>query len=809
MGDFLQNIRFGFRRLKNSPGFTAVALVTLALGIGANSAIFSIVNAVLLRPLPYRDPSRLVLLNERAPEFPRFSVSYENYKDWRDQSHSFEAMGAVRNAVMTMTGIAEAERVPTQNVTANLFELLGIRPELGRTFAAAEDAPGATPVAMISHNMWERHFSSATDVVGKAITLDNQSYSIIGVMPAGTEILQQTPDVFLPFEPWARTLPDDRNWHPGILPIARLKPGVSLQQARTEMTGIAERLAKQYPEYDTNISALVDPMQDQIVQNVRPALLMLLGAVGVVLLIACANVANLLLVRATGRRREIAVCVAIGARRRDIVLQLIAESLLLACIGGALGLILAWTAMPIFLRLAGNTLPRSNGVAIDGFVLGITALVAIGAGVLFGLAPAPQAWRVDLREALSEGGRAGSAGSVLRTRTVLVVVETALAVLLLSSAGLLFKSFQRLSQVSPGFSTDHLFIGTIVRSPVAYKDPNVRLSYFDRLFERVSALPGVRSVGGISVLPVTGTGSALHFNIEGRPPHSPQEFTIANYRVASAGYLNALQVPLLAGRWIEDRDRENAPPVVVINSTFAKTYFPNQSPLGQHVQVGATPDASVPWMEIVGIVADTKQSLASEATGEMYVPYRQADKVLPVFVMSMVVRTSGDPLALSNSVRSIVRELDPNQPITNIQTMEQNISQSVAAPRFRTVLLAVFAGIALMLAAVGMFGVMAYSVTQRTREIGVRLALGASRSQVMQLIVGGGLKVTLVGVVIGFVSSFALTRYLTSMLFEVRPTDPLTLAVVVTALVVVSLCACYLPARRATRIDPVVALREQ
>ena len=809
MRNFLQNIRFGLRRLHNSPGFTAVALVTLALGIGANSAIFSIVNAVLLRPLPYRDPQRLVLLAEHTPQFPRLSVSYLNYKDWRDPSHSFEAVGAVRNSMMTLTGIAEAERVPTQNVTANLFELLGLRPELGRTFTAAEDAPGAPQVAVISHKLWQQQFSSSADVVGKSITLDNQSYSIIGVMPAGTEILQQAPDVLLPFEPWARTLPDDRNWHPGILPIARLKPGVSIEQARTEMTVIAERLARQYPEFNTNISALVDAMQDQMVQNVRPALLVLLGAVGVVLLIACANVANLLLVRATGRRREIAVCVAIGARRRDIVHQLVAESLLLSCLGAVLGLLLAWSAMPIFLKLAGNTLPRSSGVAIDGSVLAATALVALAAGIIFGLAPAPQAWRVDVREALGEGSRAGSAASVLRTRTVLVVAETALAVLLLSGAGLLFKSFQRLSQVSPGFSPDHLFVGTIVRSPVAYRDPNVRLSFFDRLFERLSSLPGVRSAGGISVLPVTGTGSALHFNIQGRPPHSPQEYTIASYRVASAGYRSAVQVPLLAGRWIEDRDRENAPAVVVVNSTFAKTYFPDRSPLGQHVQVGATPDAAIPWMEIVGIVADTRQSLSSEAAAEMYVPFRQADKVLPVFVMSVVVRTAGDPLALAGSVRSIVRELDPNQPITNIQTMEQNISQSVAAPRFRTVLLAVFAAIALTLAAVSIFGVMAYSVTQRTREIGVRIALGASRAQVFQLIVGGGLKVTLLGVAIGAVCSFALTRYLASMLFEVRPTDPLTLAGVITVLVLVSLFACYLPAWRATRIDPVVALREQ
>lgn len=809
MESLLQNFRFAFRRLKKSPGFAVVALVTLALGIGANSAMFSIVNAVLLRPLPYRDPAKLVLLAERWPQFPRLSVSYLNYKDWRDQSHSFEAVGAVRNSVVTMTGIPEAERVPTQNVTANLFDLLGLSPELGRAFTADEDKPGAPLVALISHKLWERHFSGACDVLGRAITLDNQSYSIIGVMPAGTEILQQSPDVFLSFEPWARTLPDDRSWHPGILPIARLKPDMSLQQARSDIALIAERLTKQYPETNTNVLSLVDPMQEQMVQNVRLALLVLLGAVAVVLLIACANVANLLLVRATGRRREIAVCLALGARRSDIVRQLITESLLLSFLGAGIGLLLAWGAMPSFLRLAGNTLPRSTGVAVDGYVLGLTTVVALLAGILFGLAPARQAWGVDLCETLGETGRTGSSVSVLRTRTVLVVAEIAMAMLLLSGAGLLFKSFQRLSQVSPGFSPDHLLIADIVRSPVAYRDPNVRLGFFERLFESVSALPGVRAAGGVSFVPVTGTGPALHFNIEGRPPRSPQEYTIASYRVVSAGYRKALEFPLLSGRWIEDRDGADATPVAVINASFAKTYFPNQSPLGQHIQVGATPEPSVPWMEVVGIVADTKQSLASEAATEMYVPYRQADKVLPVFAMSLLVRTSSDPVTQTSAVRSIAHDLDPNQPLTNIRTMEQNISGSVAQPRFRTVLLTVFAAIALTLAAVGIFGVIAYTVTQRTREIGVRVALGASRGQVLQLVISSGLRLTMIGVAIGIAGSFALTRYLSSMLFNVPPHDPVTLMGVALGLVLVSLCACYLPARRATRIDPVVALRTE
>jgi predicted permease len=803
-----QNFKYALRRLKNNPGFTIVAVLTLALGIGANSAMFSIVNAVLLRPLPYRDPQRLVLLSEHWPQFPRFSLSYLNYRDWRDQSHSFEAVAAVRNNVMTMTGISEAERLPTQNVTANLIDMLGVKPELGRAFSEAEDKPGGPPVALISHGLWQRHFSSSPAVLGQSIILDNQSYSIIGVMPAGFEVLQQAPNVIMPFEPWARTLPDDRSWHPGILPIARLKPDVSLQQARSEVAVIAKRLEKQYPETNTDVSSLVDLMQDQMVQNVRPALLVLAGAVGVVLLIACANVANLMLIRAAGRRREMAVCTALGARRFDIIRQLLAESVLLAVGGGVLGLALAWVAMPLVVRLAGDSLPRSNGVSVDLRVLVFTLLVAVLAGILFGLAPARYAWRVDLREALNETNRGGSGRAVLRTRAVLVVSEIALAMLLLVGAGLLFKSFERLSHVSPGFSADHILVANIVRSPT-YSDPNVRLSFFDRLLEQISALPGVRVAGAISVLPVTGTSSALHFNIQGRPPNSPQQFTISSYRVVSAGYLKTMGVPLIAGRWIEDRDREQAPPVVVVNSAFARTYFSNQSPLGQHIQLGSMPDPSVPWMQIVGVVADVKQSLASESTAEMYVPYRQADSLLPVFALSLVVRTAGDPMAQANSIHALVYGIDANQPITGIQTMEGTVSQSIAEPRFRTVLLAIFAGIALVLAAVGIFGVMSYSVAQRTRELGLRIALGSSRSRVLQLILAHGLRLTVLGVVIGLAATFLLTRYVSSMLFNVPPYDPMTLAGVVAVLFVISLCACYLPARRATMVDAMVALREE
>jgi putative ABC transport system permease protein len=804
-----RNFRFALRRLRNNPGFAVVAVLTLALGIGANTAMFSIVNAVLLQPLPYRDPQRLILLAEHWQQFPRLSLSYLNYKDWRDQSHSFAAVGAVRNSVMTVTGGAEAERLPSQNVTANLFDLLGVKPELGRGFSDAEDKPGAPPVALISHSLLERRFSSSPGVLGQTITLDNRSYSIIGVMPPRFEILQQAADVFLPFEPWARTLPDDRSWHPGILPIARLKPGVSLEQARSEIAVIAQRLEQKYPETNTNVSSLVDPMLEQIVQNVHTALWVLIGAVGVVLLIACANVANLLLVRASGRRREMAVCMALGARRGDIIRQLLTESVLVAVAGSLLGLFLAWTAVPLLVRLAGSSLPRSNSISIDLSVLSFTALVALIAGILFGLAPARHAWNIDLRGTLSETNRGWSARAVLRTRAALVVSEIALAMLLLVGAGLLLKSFARLSQVSPGFSTDHILIANIARSPAAYSDRNVRLGFFDRLLEQLSALPGVRSAGTVSFLPVTGTGSALHFNIQGRPPQSPAEYKIGGYRVVSAGYLKTLGVPLITGRWIEDRDREGAPAIVVVNSSFARTFFSNESPIGQHIQIGSVPSPDIPWMEIVGIIGDVKQSLASESSSEMYVPYRQADQVLPVVTLSLVVRTAGDPLAQAGAIRSVVHNIDPNQPVTALRSMEDNIAQSISQPRFRTVLLAVFAGIALVLAAVGIFGVMAYSVAQRTRELGLRMALGASRGQVLQLVLAHGVRLTLVGVAIGLAATFVLVRYVSSFLFNVPTYDPMTLVAVVAALIVISLSACYLPARRATLVDPIVVLREE
>ncbi|MBZ5529889.1 MAG: ABC transporter permease [Acidobacteriia bacterium] len=807
MNSYLQDFRYAVRRLRMTPGFTVIAVLTLALGIGANTAIFTVIDAVLLRPLPFQDPSRLVLLTERLARFPILSVSYLNYKDWRDQSRSFSAVGAVRNLNMTLTGAGEPERLVAQMASANTFELLGASPARGRMFSPEEDRAGAAGVALISQGLWQRRYGAAESALGQSLTLDNKQYTIIGVLPAGFQLLQQSPDVLLPMEPWAVTLPDDRSWHPGILPFARLKPGVRVEAAREEMNTIAKRLEQQYPEFNTGTGANVNLMQDQLVQNVRPALLMILGAVGFVLLIACVNVANLMLARATARQREIAVRTAIGASRWRVVRMVLAESVTLSLVGAGLGLLLALFAVPPLLLLGATSLPAASGVHIDVTVLAFTSVLAVVAGVLFGLAPALHMAGMDLRSALNQNDRGAVGLGVLRARGALVVSEVAVAMLLLVGAGLLIRSFDRLSSSAPGFAVDHILIADLPVSPVTHAKAAERNLFFDRIIERAAALPGVRSAGAASFLPVSGSGSVIHFNIDGRPPKSPHEYIMANYRAVSTGYRATLGMPLLAGRWISDSDQEGTPSVVVINATMAKTYFSNESPLGKHLQLGATPDKSFPYMEVIGVVGDVKQSLSSEAPTEMYVPYHQVIPPLPVFALSLVMRTSGEPRSLANSLASAVHEIDANQPLVKVRTMEENMAVSVSQPRFRTVLLAILAGLALLIAAVGIYGVMSFAVGQRTREIGTRMALGSTPGQVFRLVIGGGLRLTLIGVVIGLIAGAVFARFLRSLLFQVGVVDPLAISAVTVLLVAVAVTACYIPARRATRVDPTVALR--
>ena len=808
MDTVLQDLRYAFRVFARNPGFTAIAILTLALGIGANTAIFSVVNAVLLRPLEFHDPSRLVIVAEKSP-YPVISTSYQNWTDWRDQNHSFESLEAVRNTTLTLTGAGEPERLNTQMATAGLFSMLGVNAIAGRTFTADEDRAGGAPVVVLSYSLWQRRFGAAPGVIGKPITLDSRPYTVVGVMPPGFQLLQPA-DVFLPFVPWAKTLPDDRNWHPGILALARLKGGISQEQARTEMVAITKRLEQEYPLYNTGVSADVVGLQEQMVQNVRPALLLLLGAVSFVLLIACLNVANLLLARAATRGREVAIRTSMGASRARIVRQLLTESVLISLAGGILGLLLASAALGPLLKISAGSVPKVFSVQLDSWVLAFTFGVSVLTGLFFGLVPALRTAKLDLRETLNEASRGSTSGPGQHLlRGVLVGTEIALAMLLLVGAGLLLRSFSRLQEVSAGFSPDHLLLADLPLSQNAYAKPEQRFQFFDRLVERARTLPGVRSAAAASFLPVSGGGGLIHFNISGRPPKSPNEFTAAGYRTASANYFETLGIPLLQGRWFTAGDHEKSPAVVVINSTMARTYFPNENPLGKRMQLGATPtpEKEVPTMEIVGVVGDVLQGLDLGPKAEMYLPFKQADALLPVFQMTVVLRTTADPSLETSALRSSLAEIDPNQPLVNVRTMEQNMSASVAQPRFRTWLIGIFAGLALLLAAVGVYGVMSYIVTQRTSEIGIRVTLGAQSSHVFRSVVGEGARIALLGVAAGLIGALALTRLLRSFLYGISTSDPATFIAVALLLIVVSVTACYFPARRATRVDPIVALR--
>jgi putative ABC transport system permease protein len=761
---------------------------------------------VLLRPLPFRDPSRLVLVIEKS-KYPTITVSYQNYLDWRDQSHSFESMQAIYGTNMTLTGKGDPERLVARRVTAGFFPALGVSPIVGRNFTPEEDRAGGTPVAILSYGLWQHSFGGSNSILGQTVDLDAQPYTVIGVMPPGYKFLQDA-DVFLAFHPWAKTLPDDRNWHPGILPVARLKPGVTIDQARAEMLGISKRLELQYPLYNTGCSSDVILAHDQLVESSRPALLLLLGAVSFVLLIASVNVANLLLARAAARGREVAIRTAMGAGRTRIIRQLLTESVILSLVGGGLGLFLGWAALPALLKISASSLPQGTTIGLDGWVLAFTAAVAILTGLLFGIFPALRTAKLDLRESLNEGSHGSTAGlGHRRLGNTLVSLEIALALLLLVGAGLLLRSFSRMQDVPPGFQADHLFVADLPVSEAAYGKPEQRFSFYDRVVDRARTLPGVRTAGAATFLPVSGGGSVIHFNIQGRPPKSASDFTAAGYRAVTPGYFETLGVPLLEGRLFTAADRENAPAVCIINASMGKIYFSDINPLGQHMQLGATPIKEIPMMEIVGIVGDVRPGLGTDPQAEMYLPYRQADGILPVFQLSVVLRTAGDPLLETSALRNALSQIDPNQPLVKVRTMEENMATTVSQPRFRAWLIGIFAVLALVLAAVGVYGVMAYTVTQRTSEIGVRVTFGAQPQDVFRTIVGEGLRLALLGVGIGLVAALALTRLLRTFLFGISAYDPLTFVGVSVLLTLVAVAACYFPARRATLVDPLVALR--
>ncbi len=812
METFLQDVRYGARVLAKHKAFTFVAVLTLALGIGANTAIFSVVNELLLRPLPFRDAERLVMLWEVSPNGRRQNTtSRANYLGWREQSTSFEEMAAFSDQRLSMTGGGgDPEEVSVQLATPELFRVLGVEPVLGHGLTPDGASPAA-PEVVLSHGLWQRQFGGDPQVLGKPITLNGVACTVVGVMPAGFQWhIRSRSGTARPAEIWTRLSmnlegPESNARGRFLSAVARLKPGVSQAQAEAEMKTIMARLEQDAPQFNKGSGSEVIPLREQFVGNVRPALLILLGAVGFVLLIACANVANLMLSRAAAREKEIAVRTALGASRTRVVRQLLTESLLLALMGSGVGLLVAWWGIGALVAISPRDLVNLQGVGINLTVLGWTLAVSLLTGVVFGIAPALEATRLNLNDSLKEGGK-GSGGQSARSgrlRSALVVAEVALALVLLASAGLMVKSFGRLQNINTGFETENILTMVVSLPGGKYKEDAQLVNFFRQATERVRSLPGVRAAGMVNFLPLYGgLGSSTGFKIEGQPAPPPGEGPSTNVRVADRGYFGAMGIPLLRGRNFTDAEDAEARRVIIISESLARKYFPGEDALGKRLDV-AMFEKPTP-AEIVGVVGDVRyDSLTDEAEPTVYFPHPE----LTYPFMTLVVRTSGDPAEITPAVRGELRAIDPDQPVSDVRTMEQVMADTVGRARFNTLLFTLFAALALILAAVGIFGVMNYSVTLRTREIGLRMALGAQPARVLMLVLRQGLLLTLVGIGLGLAGALALTRVMSSLLFGVEATDPLTFAAIVVLLAVVSLVACYIPARRATRIDPLIALR--
>jgi putative ABC transport system permease protein len=805
METFMHDIRFGIRMLAKKPMFSIIAVITLALGIGANTAIFSVVNGVLLRPLPFKEPDRLMMIREtKLPQFPEFSVAPGNFLDWRKQNTVFERLVAYKGSSLNLIGTGDPERLRALNVTEGFFAMLGAQPQLGRDFLAEEDQVGHNNVVILSYGLWQRRFSGDPKILNQTITLNRQAYTVIGVMPATFHFGSGENELDL-WTPMAFTEEQAQNHggH-GLVAIGQLKPGVTVDQARAEMSAIAGRLAAQYP-VDIGWDVKIMPLLEFSVRSIKPALLVLLVAVAFVLLIACANVANLLLARAAGRQKEIATRTSLGASRWRIVRQLLTESLLLSLLGGALGLALAKWGMDLLLTLAPPDLPRLNNVSLDGRALAFTATITLLTGVIFGLVPALQSSKPNLNETMKDAGRGSTEGGRRqRIRSTLVVLEVATALVLLVGAGLMIKSFWQLQKVDPGFNPDNALTVQVSLPKTKYPQESQQVAFFQQLIERVATLPGVQSAGAGHVVPLSGNDFVLAFEIDGRPPLQPGVTQSTNYYSVSADYFKAMGIPLRRGRVFTERDIKDSPRVAVINETMAKKIFPDEDPIGKRITFDNRQKENPEWFEIVGIVGDVKQyGLDQVTTMQTYEPYIQ--QTFPY--MTLVVRTTGDPTNLNAAIRSEVLKLDKEQPTTNFKTLNEFFSISIAQQRFSVVLLGVFAVVALVLSAVGVYGVLSYAVTQRTHEIGIRVALGAGRRDVLRLVVGQGMLLTVSGVAGGLGAAFALTRLMASLLFGVTATDAVTFASVASLLLAVALLACYIPARRATKVDPLVALR--
>lgn len=812
METLFNDIRYGIRGLLKRPGFTFIAILTLALGVGANTAIFSVVNGVLLRPLPFENAEQLVvpwgsLERSDAAQV----VSYPDFIDWREQTQTLAFVAAHTSAGALLYDREEPELISGAAVSADIFPVLGIKPVLGQPFTREQDQPNSPRVMALSYNLWQQRFNADPNIIGRQLRIGSVNATVVSVLPPDFKFpVSANKTDFLQTLAPALGERTERRGSYALRVVARLKPGVTVAQAANEMKLIGQRIEHQHPDEGLRLGLQLVTLHEATVGRVRGALLILLGAVGLVLLIACANIANLLLARAASRHKEMAVRTAIGANRWRIIRQLLTESLLLSSLGGGLGLLLAVWGLNLIITASPLDIPRLKDVGLDARVLGFTAAISILTGIVFGLAPALKASRINLNESLKEGGRGATEDFKRnRVRSLLVISEVALSLLLLVGAGLLLKSFLQLREVNPGFNAENVLVTDISLARTKYPTVEQQQAAFAEIADRTNAVPGVAATGMVDLLPLAGGASATTFFIAGRPAPLAQDKPRSNRRTIMGDYFGALRIPLLKGRAFSDRDVKTAPQVIIVNETFARSYFPGEEALGKRITIEVDPavNPNPPSQEIVGIVGDVRHvSLEEEAGSEFYQPFAQT----PSRFLSLVVRThSDDPASLAMSVRNAVKQVDKEQYVPDIKPMSQMLANSVAQRRFNTLLFGLFAIVALILASIGIYGVLSYSVTQRTQEIGIRMALGAQVRDVFKLVVGQAMALVLVGVGIGLLGAFAITRVMSRMLFGVSATDPLTFASVATLLAVIAFLACLLPARRATKVDPVVLLRSE
>jgi putative ABC transport system permease protein len=797
------NLRYALRMLLKDPGFAAVAILALALGIGADTAIFSVVDAVLLRPLPYHNPEELVIVRERTPDWPKgMSVAYLNFLDWRDQNQAFSGVAAYQGNDFNLTGMGEPEVLYAMNVSASLFPMLGVTPTLGRSFTPKEDEKGGTPVVLITHGFWDRRFGKDPNVLGRVINLDGVPSTIIGVLPPGFRFPANNTraEIYSAIGRTGSSL-ENRGSHPGIQVAARLKPGVTMNTAIANLNTIAVSLQKAHPESNRDHTIYMDGMHHFIVDNVQPILLVVLGGVGFVLLIACTNVANLLLARMAKRAGEISIRTALGASRGQIVKQMLTESLLLSTLGGALGIFLAYWGVKGLIHFIPPSVPKLGEIGLDARVLSFSVAISVLTGLAFGVLPALQISRADPQDSLKEGGRRTTGDrKKQRMRDYLVVAEVALSLVLLTGAGLTIKSFYKMANTSPGLDPTSTLTMQIPLPETKYKSPEDRMNFADRVLAKVQNLPGVTHAGYITPLPLGGSDWETGVNPEGRQMRFKNDYLVTDIARISPDYFAAMGVALKKGRTFNDFDQFDSPHVAIVDELFVRKNFPNQNPIGKKILLAE----DTQWLTIVGVAAHVKNyGIDAESRMETYIPLHQSR----LSFFTVVVRTKGDPAAMSSAVRQQIAAVDPNQPVSNVNTMETLLANSMATKRVSMLLFSVFAGAALLLSAIGLYGVISYSVTQRTHEIGVRMALGAEAGRVLGMVLRQGALLVGIGLAIGFAAAFALGRFLEQLLFGVSPSDLETFVVVGTLLTVVALLATFIPARRAARVDPMIALR--